>query len=80
MRIVRGRRSSKWMVFSAPDVGAVRYSRLDVKTRLKGGSMTKRLARHVVLVVSDSLGDTAFAVLRAALAQLSRRPSGLRRQ
>lgn len=69
MRIVRGRRSPKRMVSSVPDVEAVGYSRLDVKTRPKGGSMTKRFARQVVLVVSDSLGATGYEVARAACGQ-----------
>ena len=69
MRIVRDRRSSKRMVSSVLDVEAVRYSRLDMKTRPKGGSMTKRFARQAVLVVSDSLGATGYEVARAACGQ-----------
>ena len=74
MRIVRGRRSSKRMVSSVPDVEAVGYSCLDVKARPKGGSMTKRFARQVVLVVSDSLGATGYEVARASSTE-SRSPS-----
>ncbi len=69
MRIVRGRRSSKRTVSSVLDVEVVRYSRLDVKTRPKGGSMTKRYARQVVLVDTDSLGATGNEVARAACGQ-----------
>lgn len=38
-------------------------------SRRKGRAMLHEEARPLALVVTDSLGDTAFAVLRAALAQ-----------